>query len=774
MSFRRKIAAFVAATVALVGVVGAFAADTGNDTPYTYSLITVDAINENGARIEGAELQLLKADGSEFASWTSGDKAQVIENVPSGNYTIREVKAPKNFKKAADVPVVLENNGKSKIVYKVSHEATITYDVAILKVCDVKKMPGTYIRPAYGINLDYSPYFVKGAKMQLLKNGEVVDEWISGDDYHGIEGLEPGDYVIHEVEAPAGYITNKEDKAFTLKDNGKSQNVFLFNNERTELGIYKKDVENDKLLAGAEFDIINAEGETVAHLISGVSADGANGGAGDGAHSDDDTLRPDGCVLAFELPYGNYTIHETKAPEGFEKAADTTVELSEKNPKVAVTVYDERLGLHKSVDFKKVDITTKDEIEGAKLAVYKYAENNIDKTLVEEWTSTKEAKTLKLKTGKYLFVENVAPAGYVKAESIEFEVKDGELERPTDYAMEDDYTRVNIEKVDADKKFVKGAKLELKSKDGKTVYTWESGDDVHRIDRIPVGIYTLTELEAPKGYEKAEPKQIEVLETSKVQTFELVNKKTTVYEVTISKQDMANSKELEGAKLVIKNKDGKVVEEWTSGKEARVIKTLEPGDYTLEEISAPSGYVKAEKIGFTVGKSGKVETSVTMKDDVTRVEIHKQNKETEKELKGAKLELMGPDGKLVEEWTSDGSAKVFKGLKHGKYTLKEVEAPEGFKKADDITFEVTDEPKTIKVYMYDEKDGKTVKEEKEKVKEKEKAEKEKDNKKEKVQTSDDNNVMPYVLLALALILAGGVAIKVKSKNDNDSNNTENK
>ena len=756
MSFRRKIAAFVAATIALVGVVGAFAADTGNDEPHIYSLISVDAVNQDGSRIEGAELQLLKADGTEFTSWTSGDTAQTIQNVPSGNYTIHEVKAPKNYKKAADVNIVLESNGKSKVAYQIEHEATVTYDIQISKICKEESTRGTA--------------YIKGAVMQLLtENGDVVDEWTSTLSPHVIEGVEFGKYIIHEVSAPVGY-TRAKDTEIILDQNGKSKTAFDIDDVRTAIILYKRNAETDELLAGAKFEIIDKDNNVVGTIISAADQMEASDGEGN---------PPMPTVSAvYHLPFGEYTVHEAEAPNGFEKAKDVKVVISEENPQPVVTVYDERIGLYENFKFRKIDAGTNEAIEGAVLELYKYASNGVDKELIDSWTTTKEFKDIKLKAGKYVLSEKKAPAGYLIAEPMEFNVDAITAETTTGdeakhFEMKDDYIKVDVEKVDGDKKFVKGAKLELKSKDGKTVYTWESGDEAYRINRIPAGIYTLSELEAPKGYEKAESKTIEVLETGKIQTFELVNKKTTVYEVTISKQDMANSKELEGAKLVIKNKDGKTVEEWTSGKEARVIKTLEPGDYTLEEISAPSGYVKAEKISFTVGKNGKVETSVTMKDDVTRVEIHKQNKETEKELKGAKLELMGPDGKTVEEWTSDGSAKVFKGLKHGKYTLKEVEAPEGFKKADDITFEVTDEPKTIKVYMYDEKDGKIVKEEKDKTtKEKEKVEKE--NKKEKVQTSDDNNVMPYILLALALVLAGGVAIKVKSKNDNDSNDNENK
>jgi uncharacterized surface anchored protein len=89
-------------------------------------------------------------------------------------------------------------------------------------------------------------------------------------------------------------------------------------------------------------------------------------------------------------------------------------------------------------------------------------------------------------------------------------------------------------------------------------------------------------------------------------------RKTEVTKVKISKQDITSKEELPGATLTIKDKDGKVVETWVSGKTPHYIEGLPVGEYTLTETTAPEGYeLSSETIKFTVKADGSV-TSVVM------------------------------------------------------------------------------------------------------------------------------------------------------------------
>ena len=178
-----------------------------------------------------------------------------------------------------------------------------------------------------------------------------------------------------------------------------------------------------------------------------------------------------------------------------------------------------------------------------------------------------------------------------------------------------------------------------------------------------------------------------------------------VTEVQISKIDATTNKELPGAHLVVKDANGKVIDEWTSTEEVHVIKGLNPGKYTLTETIAPDGYVLSnETITFTVKSDGSV-TKVKMENtpkDKPVVVISKVDSTTGEELAGAHLELKDEKGNLIEAWVSTNESHVIEGLAPGKYTLTEVIAPDGYELSKETVTFVVKEDGTVdgKVIMY--------------------------------------------------------------------------
>ena len=172
--------------------------------------------------------------------------------------------------------------------------------------------------------------------------------------------------------------------------------------------------------------------------------------------------------------------------------------------------------------------------------------------------------------------------------------------------------------------------------------------------------------------------------------------------VELTKSDITTGKEIPGCKLKVVDKDGKLVDEWISTEDAHVIKELVVGKYyTLIETQPADGYVTAESIEFTIENTAEVQ-KVEMKDDVTKVEISKQDI-AGKELPGAKLTILDSEGKVVESWTSEaGKTHMIERLPAGKYTLREETAPYGYKIAKDVEFEVTETAEIQKVSMKDE------------------------------------------------------------------------
>lgn len=81
-------------------------------------------------------------------------------------------------------------------------------------------------------------------------------------------------------------------------------------------------------------------------------------------------------------------------------------------------VEDTNITKHK-VNISKVSATNSKEIEGAKLKLY-----DVNKKVVEEWTSTTSAHTVTLEAGTYTLEETIAPKGYKVASSITFVLDD--------------------------------------------------------------------------------------------------------------------------------------------------------------------------------------------------------------------------------------------------------------------------------------------------------------------------------------------------------------
>ena len=248
-----------------------------------------------------------------------------------------------------------------------------------------------------------------------------------------------------------------------------------------------------------------------------------------------------------------------------------------------------------------------------------------------------------------------------------------------------------------------GATLTIKDKDGKVVEEWVSGDKPHYVEGLKAGTYTLTEKSAPKGYVLSEETiEFTLKEDGKVTSVVMYNtkeKEPTKYK--ISKQDITSKEELPGATLVIKDKNGKVVEEWVSGNEPHYVKNLAVGTYTLTETIAPDGYVlSSETINFTVEKDGKVKT-VVMYNELTKTKISKQDITTKEELPGATLVIKDKDGKVVAEWVSTNEPHYIEGLEAGVYTLTETIAPEGYQlSSETIKFTIEEDGTLTTVVMY--------------------------------------------------------------------------
>ena len=555
--------------------------------PKTVTISKKDAATSD--ELPGAELTITK-DGTTVETWTSITTPHVIENLPDGTYTLTEVTSPDGYQKAENItftvkvgivetgPVTMYDNPVS---VKISKQDITTHN----------ELPGAEL------------------KVSNKATGQVVDTWTSTDTPHEITGLKDGVYELTEITAPNGYEI-AETITFTVRDRVVSSETVVMYDKPSEavpntVKISKRDATTGDELPGAKLTVTDENGEVKDSWTS--------------------TNTPHEIE---NLANGTYTLTEVTAPDGYEVAEN--VVFTVKDGAVIGTIVimlDQPKGdtptpptpdEDHSFVISKRDITNGKELAGAELTLTNEAGEEID-----SWVSTKNPHEIKnLTDGEYTLTEVTAPNGYEVAESITFTAEDGTVTggsvvmydapikaTPSEPEEKKDFT---ISKRDITTgRELPGAKLTLTDSDDSIVETWISGSKPHEIKNLADGEYTLTEVTAPDGYEVAESITFTV-ENGTVTGGSIVMYDTPIKATPsepeededtyfyISKRDATTSAELPGAQLKLTNQDGDIIATWTSTSSPKKIENPEDGVYTLTETTAPSGYLVAESITFTV------------------------------------------------------------------------------------------------------------------------------------------------------------------------------
>ena len=247
---------------------------------------------------------------------------------------------------------------------------------------------------------------------------------------------------------------------------------------QTKVKISKQDITTKQELPGATLVIKDANGKDVASWVSTNTPKYIKG-----------------------LEAGNYTLCETQAPDGYELYTECIKFTVKADGTVStVIMYNAPKSKETKVQISKKDITSKEEIAGAKLRI-----TDLNGKEIISWVSTTTPKLIKnLKPGKYYLEETQAPDGYIlSTEKKEFEVKeDGTVTSIVFYneKQETKPNKVAISKQDmTTKQELPGATLVIKDANGKEIDRWVSTNEVHYVE-LEKGTYTLTEVIAPKGY----------------------------------------------------------------------------------------------------------------------------------------------------------------------------------------------------------------------------------------------------------------------------------
>ena len=483
-----------------------------------------------------------------------------------------------------------------------------------------------------------------------------------------------GRYIVRETTTPHNFMP-VDDFIVTVTENSSTPQVWrvLLDDEfKAKLKIVKQDDETKQpvLLANTEFKVYDLDAKKYVEQVTTYP--------NTVVHKSYFTDENGYLILPESLKCGNYRIEEVSAPDGYTQNTqyveikvdkNTAYQMDSVSGDAIITVTYEnhpvkgKLVIHKSGEtlksFKKDFVYEETSLEGAEFEIYAAEDiftpdHQVDEqgnrhviyakdTLVKTVTTNKngEAVIKDLPLGKYRVKETKAPAGFVlnpDSQEVSFIYKDQntpEIEEKLEFSNERQKVELSVEKQDAETgKALKGATFGLYNKEAissgdkvivkadtllQEITSNEKGKVAFTLD-LPLGRYYVKELQAPAGYVSSD----EILEFDAtyqgqdVKTIKLKSvKKNRPTTVEVTKADITTGTELDGASMSVLDKDGNVIDSWTSVKDSpHVIKRLQVGKtYILREELAPYGYLRATDVEFTISDTAQVQ-KVKMEDEV--------------------------------------------------------------------------------------------------------------------------------------------------------------
>ena len=493
-----------------------------------------------------------------------------------------------------------------------------------------------------------------------------------------------GRYIVRETTTPHNFMP-VDDFIVTVTENSSTPQVWriLLDDEfKAKLKIVKQDDETKQpvLLANTEFKVYDLDAKKYVEQVTTYP--------NTVVHKSYFTDENGYLILPESLKCGNYRIEEVSAPDGYTQNTqyveikvdkNTAYQMDSVSGDAIITVTYEnhpvkgKLVIHKSGEtlksFKKDFVYEETSLEGAEFEIYAAEDiftpdHQVDEqgnrhviyakdTLVKTVTTNKngEAVIKDLPLGKYRVKETKAPAGFVlnpDSQEVSFIYKEQntpEIEEKLEFSNERQKVELSVEKQDAETgKALKGATFGLYNKEAissgdkvvvkadtllQEITSNEKGKAAFTLD-LPLGRYYVKELQAPSGYVSSD----EILEFDAtyqgqdVKTIKLKSvKKNQPTTVEVTKADITTGTELDGASMSVLDKDGNVIDSWTSVKDSpHVIKRLQVGKtYILREELAPYGYLRATDVEFTISDTAEVQ-KVKMEDEapVARLLVNKK------------------------------------------------------------------------------------------------------------------------------------------------------
>ena len=200
---------------------------TAENKPVTVEISKRDVY---GNELVGAEMVLENADGETVDKWTSDGKNHIVSKLGAGEYVLKEIAAPDGYVIATDIKFTVDVYGNVTVENVDSTAVSDKGYPLIVMVDDTTKVRISKQDVTTGEELP-------GATLQIIdENGNVVEEWVSTNEPHMIEGklIAGKEYTLKEIIAPEGYEITNEIK-FTVNADGTVTEVVMYDEHTPDL-----------------------------------------------------------------------------------------------------------------------------------------------------------------------------------------------------------------------------------------------------------------------------------------------------------------------------------------------------------------------------------------------------------------------------------------------------------------------------------------------------------------------------------------------------------
>lgn len=699
---------------------------------------------QGAAALKGAEYEVRDQAGNVVETLITDKKGYAkTKELPLGNYTVKETKASNGYlldEKEYPIKGEAKDEENRVFLYKTkSKERVIRGDVELIKLRENENEDEDTLQGLEGVEFTFTSKTTGKTVVKIVtdKNGYAT----TASKEHPRGSLPFDTYLVEETKHPEG-LKPIEPFEVTIQEEGivwkgiyKEDKLIV-----SPITVVKMDASTGKKIPikGVEFRLLDADKKPImmtTHYPSEV------------VHKTFKTDENGQFTFPEKLKYGVYYLEEVNAPEGYLKGELLQFEVKEGAvwDQPLVVKYFDKNAMGK-IQIEKIDAETKEKLSGAVFEVrasedivtpdqtVRIKKGEVAEILIVGEDGTALSKELYI--GKYEIQETKQPDGYVlDPKCYEVEIKYQDQNTPvvlTEISIPNEPTKVRLVKSE------KGSETPLS---GVTFHFWKKGEENEKrevttekdgtilLEQLLPGTYCFQEIRTLPGY-ILDPAVYEVVVeadgTINGEKEEILNVENDYTKVEFTKHDSVSGKVLEGGRYQITDLSGNVVDEWKGKKTPHLTEKLLPGtEYIFKEIEAPSGYLVAEDVRFTVANTEEIQ-KVRMEDEnaMGKIRIVKTDRSTKERLNGAVFEIhaaediITPDGTVqlkkgeladtittgieIEDMEEKGAGiACSKELFFGKYVITEKKPPVGYvldqqSSPIDLTYEDQDTPVVLK------------------------------------------------------------------------------